>query len=165
MQAVQRLFTLGYIHRKIEDFIRLIEDYEIDLVADIRLQNTSQNKPEYSGESLKKSLKKIGCSYFHCPEFAVPYPILDAYRARVFDNSTFVRYLHWRYSAAVDYVTQERICSMEKLIRALSEYEKPCILGMLPHASPDSKQRMICHRLILASSLYDSGACREVIHI
>lgn len=54
----------------------------IDFIADIRYLNTSQNKPEYSGEALQKRLIKIGCRYQHYPEHALPFPILDAYRAK-----------------------------------------------------------------------------------
>ena len=160
---MDRLFTVGYIHRKIEDFINLLDEHQIDLIVDIRYLNTSQNKPEYSGEALQKRLIKIGCRYQHYPEYALPFPILDAYRARVFDNATIGRYLHWRYSAAVDYTSGERLCNLEQLSSELQEYENPCLMAMLPHHLADSKQRMICHRLILASHL--TNVCREVIHL
>lgn len=160
---MDKLFTVGYIHRKPSEFIRLIKEHQIDLIVDIRNLNTSQNKPEYSGEALQESLKKIGCTYQHHPEYALPFPILDAYRARVFDNPAIARYLHWRYSAAVDYKTGERLCNLEQLSSELQEYENPCLMAMLPHHLADSKQKMICHRLILASHL--TGACREVIHL
>lgn len=162
---MDRLFTVGYIHRKPSEFIRLIKEHDIDFIADIRYLNSSQNKPEYSGESLERSLKKIGCNYQHYPEYALPFPILDGYRAKVFDNSIIARYLNWRYSASTDYISGERICNLELFSEELQKYRNPCLMAMLPHPLADSKQRMICHRLILSSHLKNAGTCREVIHL
>jgi len=58
------IYTIGYGNRKFEDFIRLLKDLGIEVVADVRAFPRSK-WPEFTGESLRLSLPGEGIKYVH----------------------------------------------------------------------------------------------------
>lgn len=158
------LFTIGYAHRKQSELIKLLRQNEIDYLIDVRLRTESQNKPEYSGAALRDICSRIGADYEHHPEMAPPYAILDAYRAGILDNHTFVRYLQWLYSAARDYVSKRRLVQIEDIASRVELHQNTCIISTLPFHQPKHHQKMICHRWII-SNLLSQATGQEVQHL
>ncbi len=65
---MKRIWTIGHSTRKIEIFIRLLEENGIKLVADVRMFPGSKRYPQFGKEALVESLGKAGIRYEHFPE-------------------------------------------------------------------------------------------------
>ncbi len=64
MSAVP-IYTIGYGNRSIEDFIKLLQKYDVKYLVDIRSQPYSRYKPEFSKEALEQYLKKQQIRYVY----------------------------------------------------------------------------------------------------
>lgn len=62
-KIVNSVYTIGHSTRTIEDFIKLIKTYGIEMVIDVRTIAGSRFNPQYNEESLSKSLSKKKISY------------------------------------------------------------------------------------------------------
>lgn len=58
-------FTIGHGTRLLEEFVALLRERGIDLLADIRTVPKSRHNPQYWGESLASSLPEAGICYLH----------------------------------------------------------------------------------------------------
>ena len=65
---ISRTWTIGHSTRKIDNFISLLEENGIKLVADVRLLPGSKRYPQFNKEALAESLGKAGIGYEHFPE-------------------------------------------------------------------------------------------------
>ena len=63
-----RIWTIGHSTRSIEDFISLLEENGIKLVADVRMFPGSKRYPQFGREALANSLCESGIRYEHFPE-------------------------------------------------------------------------------------------------
>ncbi|AIA30636.1 DUF488 family protein [Leptospirillum ferriphilum] len=61
------VFTLGHGARSLEDFISILEAYEIRLLVDVRSVPRSRHNPQFNKEALPEELKKWGIKYLHVP--------------------------------------------------------------------------------------------------
>lgn len=62
---VTPIYTIGYGNRSIEDFIKLLQKYDVKYLVDIRSQPYSRYKPEFSKEALEQHLKKQQIRYVY----------------------------------------------------------------------------------------------------
>lgn len=58
-------FTIGHSTRSLEEFVGLLEDVEIGLLADIRKIPRSRTNPQFNEDSLSAALQSIGIRYEH----------------------------------------------------------------------------------------------------
>jgi uncharacterized protein (DUF488 family) len=63
-----RIWTIGHSTRTIDEFISLLEENRIKLVADVRMFPGSKRYPQFGREALAKSLGESGIRYEHFPE-------------------------------------------------------------------------------------------------
>jgi uncharacterized protein (DUF488 family) len=63
-----RIWTIGHSTRPIGEFISLLEENGIKLLADVRLLPGSKRYPQFNKEALADSLGKVGIRYEHFPE-------------------------------------------------------------------------------------------------
>jgi len=63
-----RILTIGHSTRKIDEFISLLEEHGIKLLADVRLLPGSKRYPQFNKEALAESLSARGIRYEHFPE-------------------------------------------------------------------------------------------------
>lgn len=52
------IYTIGYGSRSIEDFVKLLQDYDIKFLVDVRSQPYSRFNPDFSKDALEKRLKQ-----------------------------------------------------------------------------------------------------------
>jgi hypothetical protein len=57
------LFTIGHSNHPIEDFVKLLKQHKIEVLADVRSQPYSRMHPHYNAEALKTELSKHGVKY------------------------------------------------------------------------------------------------------
>jgi len=65
---ISRIWTIGHSTRNIDIFLALLEENEIQLVADVRMFPGSRRYPRFGRDALAKSLSKRGIRYEHFPE-------------------------------------------------------------------------------------------------
>jgi uncharacterized protein (DUF488 family) len=63
-----RVWTIGHSTRTIDEFISLLEENEIKLLADVRAWPGSKRYPQFNKEALAESLTAHGIRYEHFPE-------------------------------------------------------------------------------------------------
>jgi len=63
-----RIWTIGHSTRNIDQFISLLEEHGIKLLADVRSLPGSKRYPQFNKETLADSLGRVGIRYEHFPE-------------------------------------------------------------------------------------------------
>ena len=57
------IYTIGHSNRKLADFIKLLKQYSIEFLIDVRRFPTSKKYPWFMKENLKVNLEAIGIKY------------------------------------------------------------------------------------------------------
>jgi uncharacterized protein (DUF488 family) len=73
------IFTLGTSNRKIKEFLEILKEYKIEIVADVRRFPSSRLFPQFKKENLEKILKENKMKYLH-------FEGLGGFRARGYEN-------------------------------------------------------------------------------
>ncbi len=63
-----RIFSVGHSSRSMEEFIRVLKAYDIELLVDVRSVPYSSRFSHFSRENLESALKGRGIEYIHLPE-------------------------------------------------------------------------------------------------
>ena len=139
------IYTIGYGNRSVEDFVKLLQQYGIKFLVDIRSQPYSQFHPDFSKEALEKSLK----------QYAIQYVFMgDTLGGRPKDSTCYV-------DGRVDYAKVREQPFYQKGISYLrTAWEKQlCIALMCSEAKPQE-----CHRSkLVGNTLMEQGI--DVAHI
>ncbi|MXV38480.1 DUF488 family protein [Flavobacteriaceae bacterium Ap0902] len=61
----QTIYTIGHSNLPIEKFTEMLEVFGIDTLIDVRSMPGSRKYPQFNQDILKKSLAKIGITYYH----------------------------------------------------------------------------------------------------
>ena len=128
------IYTIGYTKKSLEEFIRRLQEADVEAVIDVRLRNTSQLAGFSKRDDLAFLLRKgFGIEYEHKPELAPTAEILEAYKAGG----------DWEaYEQSFRRLLDER--KAEDAGRdVLSRFQRPCLLC----SEPDADQ---CHRRLVA---------------
>src|SRR4051794_7863313 len=67
-KANHSIWTIGHSTRSLEEFIELLGEHKIEIVADVRQFPGSRRYPHFGRESLECALKKAGVGYVHFSE-------------------------------------------------------------------------------------------------
>ena len=59
------IYTIGHSSRSLQDFIRLLQVYEVRLLCDVRVAPGSRKFPQYNKDHLSNALREIGIQYVH----------------------------------------------------------------------------------------------------
>jgi len=121
------IYTIGYGNRSIGDFVKLLQNYEIKFLVDIRSQPYSRFNPDFSKDSLEKCLKQHLIQYIYMG---------DTLGGRPKDSSCYI-------DNKVDYAKLREKSFYQKGISYLhTAWEKQlCIALMCSEAKPQE-----CHR-------------------
>lgn len=57
------IYTIGYGNRSIEDFVKLLQNYDIKFLVDVRSQPYSRFNPDFSKEAFERRLKQHSIRY------------------------------------------------------------------------------------------------------
>jgi uncharacterized protein (DUF488 family) len=61
-------FTVGHSTRTIDEFVAMLRDNGVELVADVRTIPRSRKNPQYNRDLLRATLKAFDLDYIHIPE-------------------------------------------------------------------------------------------------
>ena len=59
------IYTIGHSTRPIDEFLKLLEAYDVELLVDVRTIAGSRHNPQYNEENLRLALEESGISYLH----------------------------------------------------------------------------------------------------
>ena len=143
-----RLYTIGHSTRALDEFVRLLQANNVDLVADVRTAPGSRWVPHFAKAALAAELPLVGIEYVHLPELG------GLRKARSDSINTGWRNVSFRGFA--DYMqTDDFEAGLEHLM-ALADPHTAAI--MCAEAVP-----WRCHRSLIADALTARGV--EVLEI
>jgi uncharacterized protein (DUF488 family) len=144
-----RIWTIGHSTRGIDEFITLLKENGIKLVADVRMFPGSKRYPQFGRETLAKLLGESGIRYEHFPELGGrrnPKP--DSHNT-AWRNASFRGY--------ADYMEREQFQNgIERLLELASEGGPVAIMCA-------EAVWWRCHRSLISDHLKARGI--EVAHI
>lgn len=145
------IFTIGHSTHTIQEFIFVMQEYNIDLVVDIRCKSKSSQVPHFNNVDMKKWLNKENIEYLHLPELGANrkhYADVEASLVAGWEKKEFRNYASYSLSPQYDQ-------GINKIIKQAKK-KTLCIMGaeIVPWR---------CHRLIISNSLVHKG--EHVIHI
>ena len=144
------LYTIGFTQKSAQQFFKVISDNKIELLLDIRLNNSSQLAGFSKGMDLAFFLKAIcNCDYIHAIEFAPSEKILNAYKKKEISWETYT----------IEYTTLiNNRDAIKEFDKRFSRYNSICLLCSEPTHDH-------CHRGVLARLIINSYPLVEVKHL
>lgn len=132
------VYTIGHSTRTIEEFIKILQAYEIETVVDVRTIAASRHNPQYNEEDLCKSLSRSGIGYTHCKGLGGLRHTTKASINTAWEKASFRGY--------ADYMQTEQFQeNLDRLIDILRD--KPTVI-MCAEALP-----WRCHRSLIGDAL------------
>ena len=143
------VYTIGYTHKSLEQFVRLLQSSGVDAVIDIRLRNTSQLAGFTKRDDLAFLLREgFGIGYEHRLDLAPTDEILDSYK-RDPDWAAYER-------TFLPLLARRRTEEIGRDL--LARYSRPCLLCAEP--TPDR-----CHRRLVAEWWVAHLPDVELVHL
>ncbi len=144
-----RIWTIGHSTRTIDEFISLLKENGIKLVADVRMFPGSKRYPQFGREALAKSLGESGIRYEHLPELGGRRKANPDSRNTAWRNASFRSY--------ADYMETEQFQKgIESLLDVASEAGPAAIMCA-------EAVWWRCHRSLIADYLKVRGM--EAMHV
>lgn len=149
MQAAERaIWTIGHSTRSIEDFIALLRDQRIGILADIRSFPGSRRYPHFNKELLAASLQNVGIEYRHFVDLGG--------RRKPDKNSHNTGWRHPAFRGYADYMETQPFKRSAQVLEAIASEKR---LAYMCSEAPWWK----CHRALLSDFLKARGW--KVLHI
>jgi len=58
-----QIFTIGHSNRSLDEFVKILKHYNIEVLVDVRRFPRSRHNPQFSKENLESKLTEIGIEY------------------------------------------------------------------------------------------------------
>jgi uncharacterized protein (DUF488 family) len=144
-----RIWTIGHSTRTIDEFISLLRENGIKLVADVRMFPGSKRYPQFGREALAKSLGESSIRYEHFPELGGRRKAKTDSRNTAWRNASFRGY--------ADYMETEQFQNgIERLLDVAAKAGPTAIMCA-------EAIWWRCHRSLISDYLKARGI--EVMHI
>src|SRR5262245_17975099 len=144
-----RIWTLGHSTRTLDEFISLLNENEIKLLADVRAWPSSKRYPQFNKDALAESLTAHGIRYEHFPELGGKRKAKRDSRNTAWRNASFRGY--------ADYMETEQFQkAIERLLDVAAESGPTAIMCA-------EAVWWRCHRSLIADYLKSRGF--EVLNI
>jgi uncharacterized protein (DUF488 family) len=142
------ILTIGHSTRPFEEFLALLQEHRVMLLADVRTVPRSRHNPQYNSDTLARSLRVVGLAYRHMPG-------LGGLRKPRKDSGN----MGWRnesFRGYADYMQTAEFATALAELQSLAE--RGCVCIMCAEAVP-----WRCHRSLIGDALLVHGV--EVRHI
>ena len=163
-----RIWTIGHSTRTIDEFISLLKENEINLLADVRAWPGSKRYPHFNKDALAESLNAHGIRYEHFPELGGKRKSKPDSRNTAWRNASFRGY--------ADYMETEQFQKgIERLLGIAGQGAAAWAAAEIRHdgweaVTPCAIAIMCaeavwwrCHRSLIADYLKARGV--EVLHV
>lgn len=104
------IYTIGHSTRRFEEFLNMLQSFDIKILADIRRLPGSRKFPQFDQESLKLSLEEAGIQYIYLTDLGG--------RRKVKKDSKNVRWNNPSFRGYADYMETEEF---EKAVQNLEQ--------------------------------------------
>jgi hypothetical protein len=143
-------YTVGHSTRTLDEFVALLRDNTVELVADVRKFPRSRRNPLYNCDALAATLKAFNLDYLHIPE-------LGGRRSRSPVSPTVNGYWHnASFHNYADYAMGEEFRAGLRRLRQVGHAERCAVMCA-------EAVWWRCHRRIIADYLIAAG--ETVVHI
>jgi len=142
----KKIYTIGYEGLTVEEMIKLLQEHDILILADVRELPLSR-KNGFSKTALKKNLSNAGIQYVSFRELGTPKELRHNFKDKIIDWTKF-RELYMKY-------LNNQLDAIKKLEEIA--WSKPTAIMCY------EKDWRTCHRSIIAEYLEKDGF--EVIHL
>jgi uncharacterized protein (DUF488 family) len=144
-----RIWTIGHSTRAIDDFISLLKENGIKLLADVRAWPGSKRYPQFNKDALTELLSAHGIRYEHFPELGGKRKSKPDSRNSAWRNTSFRGY--------ADYMEADQFqTGIERLLDVAAEAGPTAIMCA-------EAVWWRCHRSLIADYLKAHGV--EVLHV
>ncbi len=143
-----QIFTIGHSTRSQDEFLALLREHEIGLLADIRRYPGSKRYPHFGSDAMAAWLPANGIRYVHMPELGG--------RRKPLPDSPNMAWRNEQFRAYADYMATDEFRAATDALVALSAGVRTTI--MCAEAVP-----WRCHRNLVSDELVRRGI--DVIHI
>lgn len=137
------IWTVGHSSRTLEEFLELLRDQDIELIADVRRFPGSRRHPHFSENALRSALEDRGMAYVHFPE-------LGGRRGTPSEDSPNTGWRVQSFAAYADYMATNTFAEALERLEAKSAERRTAI--MCAEAVP-----WRCHRRLIADALIING--------
>lgn len=141
------IFTIGFMGKKIIEFLNILKDYEIKTVIDIRYNAMSQYKADFNQNVLKRELIRDNIDYNHIQNFGVP-PLMRDVVIAGYDSDCFRKWYR-------TFVTINQKEDFRKFLQQLKDFDKSVLLCSEEYSKPKGSQKHFCHRDFLADLIIE----------
>jgi uncharacterized protein (DUF488 family) len=146
---LEKIWTIGHSTRTSEEFIALLEENGIKLVADVRLLPGSKRYPQFNSDALQHSLGERDIRYEHFRELGG--------RRKAHPDSHNTAWRNESFRGYADYMeTEEFRCGIERLTELTNEVGPAALMCA-------EAVWWRCHRAVVSDFLKARGI--EVVHI
>jgi uncharacterized protein (DUF488 family) len=143
-----KLWTVGHSTRSIEEFIAILESFDLQVLVDVRTYPGSRRYPQFNKEQLRASVAGAGIVYHNMPELGG--------RRRARPDSQNVAWRNEMFRGYADYMeTDEFRAGIEKLAE-LARANRTAVMCA-------EAVWWKCHRSLISDYFKAAGA--EVLHI
>ena len=142
------IFTIGHSTRTIEEFLEMLNSFNIKVLADIRRLPGSRKYPQFDQDALKKSLEENGIEYVYIEDLGG--------RRKVSPDSKNTTWRNKSFQGYADYMETE---SFENGIKVLEKFAIEKNSAMMCSEAVWWR----CHRSMVSDFLKAKGW--EVLHI
>lgn len=146
--TVKEIWTIGHSTRSIEEFIALLQGFNISLVADIRSYPGSRRYPQFNKENLMMSLHQAGIGYVHILALGGRRKALPDSTNTIWQNKAFRGYADYMQTGEFE--------------NGIAELEKSALKQPTAYMCSEAVWWR-CHRSMVSDYLKDKGW--TVIHI
>ena len=149
-EKLVQIYTIGFTKKTAKEFFELIKKYKIEILLDIRLNNTSQLSGFAKGKDLEYFLFELcKCNYKHLLEYAPTEELLKSYKEKNITWENYVEQYNKIMEIRGDY---------KNFIKNFKDYKKICFLC----SEAVAKQ---CHRRLLAELIKKENPKIKIIHL
>jgi uncharacterized protein (DUF488 family) len=143
-----KIWTIGHSTRSIDDFIKILKIYNIELLADIRSFPGSKRYPHFNKNKLDLILAGNHIEYLHIPELGGWQNLNSVSRNSIANKSSFKSY--------TDYMATDPFIDGIKLLKIISNKKRTALM------CAEANWRK-CHRSMISDFLKSKR--HTIIHI
>ncbi len=86
------IYTIGHSTRSLEEFLNMLQSFNIKILADIRSLPGSRKYPQFNKEDLKISLENVGIQYIHLADLGGRRKVKKDSKNNRWNNASFRGY-------------------------------------------------------------------------
>lgn len=101
------IYTVGHSTQSLDDFIAMLQSFDIDILADIRRFPGSGRFPQFNKQNLSAALEKNGINYIHLENLGGRRKVLKDSKNTRWHNDSFRAYADYMETQAFDYAVEE----------------------------------------------------------